>query len=213
MLYGARGLVVVLACLISSITMLSLGTAQQVASSRVKSGLLTIEYRDPADRAQIPFVVDAWRGTVRDLERIGLTPRAATIAAFSSAQEFASATGEPWFISASTLGMTIRTQRLSALRKRGILELTIRHEAFHTVQPATLPRWLAEGLARHFSGESERDPRGPTNLETVSDGALEELLLGRGDQSKLNAAYREATRRASRLVRARGWKVALEMRE
>ncbi len=216
MLSSARGLII-LACLISNITMLLFGTfgarAQPVASLRVKSGLLTVEYRDPNDRAQIPFVFDAWRAAVRDLERIGLTPRATTVTAFSSAREFSSATGEPWFISASTLGATIRMQRLSALRKRGILGFTIRHEAFHTVQPMTLPRWLAEGLARYFSGESGRDPRGPTNLETLQDGALEELLLGRGDQTKLNAAYREATRRAAKLVRTRGWKATLELRE
>jgi hypothetical protein len=171
-----------------------------------------VRYRDPNDRAQLQFVFTAWRGAVRDLEEIGLKPQATTLNAFSSAQEFSRATGEPWFISASTLGTTIRTQRLGALRKRGILEFTIRHEAFHTVQPATLPRWLAEGLARHFSHEDARDPRGSTGLETVSDAALETILLGRGDQSKLNAAYREATRRAAKLVREKGWKNVLETR-
>jgi hypothetical protein len=177
-----------------------------------QSGLLTIKYRDPNDRAQLEFVFKAWRGAVRDLEQIGLKPQATTLNAFSSATEFARMTGEPWFISASTRGTVIRTQRLGALQKRGILEFTIRHEAFHTVQPATLPRWLAEGLARHFSREDARDPRGPTGLETVSDAALETILLGRGDQSKLNIAYYEATQRAAKLVRKKGWKVALQTR-
>jgi hypothetical protein len=182
------------------------------APLEAQSGLLTVKYRDPNDRAQLEFVFAAWRGSVRDLERIGLKPQATTLNAFSSATEFAKMTGEPWFISASTLGTVIRTQRLSALQKRGLLEFTIRHEAFHTVQPATLPRWLAEGLARHFSREDAKDSRGPTGLETVSDDALEMILLGRGDQSKLNAAYQEATRRAARLVQKKGWKLVLETR-
>jgi hypothetical protein len=174
--------------------------------------LLTVRYRDLNDRAQLEFVFTAWRGAVRDLGKIGLTPQPTTLEAFSSATEFARMTSEPWFISASTRGTTIRTQRLGALRKRGILEFTIRHESFHTVQPATLPRWLAEGLARHFSGEDARDPTGSTRLENLPDGALEAILLGRGDQSKLNAAYHEVTRRAARLVLKKGWKAALQTR-
>ncbi len=209
---STRGLWVILAWLvISSLEILS-ARALLAAPLQAQSGLLTVKYRDSNDRSQLEFVFNAWRGAVRDLERIGLKPQATTLNAFSSATEFARMTGEPWFISASTLGTVIRTQRLSALQKRGILEFTVRHEAFHTVQPATLPRWLAEGLARHFSREDARDPRGPTGLETVSDGALETILLGRGDQSKLNSAYYEATRRAAKLVQKKGWKLALETR-
>lgn len=174
-----------------------------------RSGLLTVRYRDARDRAQLGFVFQTWRETVRDLERIGLSAKPTRLEAYSSAQEFARATGEPWFVAASTLGSVIRTQRLSALQQRGTLQFTIRHEAFHTVQPARLPRWLAEGLARAFSGEHDRDPKTPTRLESVSDEALEALLLGRGDQSKLNLAYREAARRAARLVREQGWKAVL----
>lgn len=204
--YSTRGWWIILACILAS----SLGAL--AASFEARDGLLTVRYRDPADRAQIAFVFEAWRDTVRDLERIGLKPQPTTITAFSSAIEFARATGEPWFISASTLGTTIRTQRLGALRRRGMLWFTVRHESFHTVQPAALPRWLAEGLARHFSGEDVNDPQGTTGLEGVPDGALEERLLGRGDQSRLNAAYHEATRRAARLVQTKGWKAALETR-
>ena len=174
-----------------------------------RSGLLTVRYRDARDRSQLALVFRTWRQTAQDLSAIGLEVKPTVIEAFSSAAEFANATKEPWFVAASTLNHTIRTQRLGALRQRGSLEFTIRHEAFHTVQPARLPRWLAEGLARVFSGESARDARTTTGLETVTDESLEALLLGRGDQSRLNLAYREATRRALRLVSQRGWKAVL----
>jgi hypothetical protein len=174
-----------------------------------RSSLLTVRYRDARDRAQLEFVFQTWQETVRDLERIGLNAKPTRLEAFSSAAEFARATGEPWFVAASTSGTVIRTQRLSALRQRGTLQFTIRHEGFHTVQPARLPRWLAEGLARTFSGEYDRDSQTPTRLEAVSDEALEALLLGRWDQTKLNLAYREATRRAARLVREQGWRTVL----
>ncbi len=174
-----------------------------------RSGLLTVRYRDVRDRSHLEFVFRTWQETVRDLERIGLVAKPTRLEAYSSAAEFSRATGEPWFVAASTLGDVIRTQRLSALRQRGLLLFTIRHEAFHTVQPSRLPRWLAEGLARTFSGEYDRDPQTPTGLESVSDEALEALLLARTDQAKLDLAYREATRRAARLVRERGWKAVL----
>ncbi|ULH17202.1 hypothetical protein MF271_17735 (plasmid) [Deinococcus sp. KNUC1210] len=175
----------------------------------VRHGGLSVEYTDARDRAQLGVVFRAWDGAARDLRTIGLkVPAEVSIEAAGSAAGFAAQTGEPAGIAASTRGSTIYTQRLSALATRGLLPFTIRHEAFHTAQPARLTRWLAEGLARTFSGEAVSDPPGPTGLESLPDAALNAQLL-QHSTPRLNAAYHEATRRAGLLVRQRGWRAVL----
>jgi hypothetical protein len=182
----------------------SAGTATEV-----RRGGLSVAYTDARDRAELGTVFLAWNGAVRDLRAIGLNvPATVSIEAAGSAAEFAARTGEPADIAASTRGDVIRTQRLSALGARGLLPFTVRHEAFHTAQPAGLARWLAEGLARTFSGEALSDPSTRTGLENVPDAALSAQLLTRAPGS-LNAAYREATRRAHRLIQKRGWRAVL----
>ncbi|MFK7600901.1 hypothetical protein ACI3L1_01680 [Deinococcus sp. SM5_A1] len=184
--------------------------APNVLAFQVQHGSLTVTYLDPRDRQQLGAVFKAWDAAARDLRALGLPPPAKVrIEAAGNAADFQARTGEPVHIAASTQGAVIRTQRLSALTARGLLPTTIRHEAFHTAQPAGIPRWLAEGLARTFSGEGKADPRTPTGLEGVADARLDAKLLER-DPAQLNAAYREATVRAAKLVRARGWKGALK---
>lgn len=183
--------------------------APNALAFQAQHGSLTVIYVDPRDRQQLGAVFKAWDAAARDLKALGLPPPVKVrIEAAGNAADFQARTGEPVDIAASTQGAVIRTQRLSALAARGLLPNTVRHEAFHTAQPAGLPRWLAEGLARTFSGEGKSDPRTPTGLEDLPDLRLNTELLGR-DPARLNAAYREATVRAAKLVRARGWKGAL----
>ena len=189
--------------------LLAPGSHSAGTAAEVRRGGLSVEYSDARDRAELGAVFLAWSGAVRDLRALGLSvPPAVRIEAAGSAAEFAARTGEPAGIAASTRGRVIRTQRLSALGARGLLPSTIRHEAFHTAQPAGLARWLAEGLARTFSGEALSDPTDPTGLERVPDAALSAQLLIR-DPARLNAAYHEATRRARFLVQRRGWRAVL----
>lgn len=177
-----------------------------------KSDQLTVTIHDPRDKAQVSTVFHAFQKARTDLKEIGLEVKPVKFEAFSSANAFARATGEPAFVAASTRNQTIRTQRLEALQTRGLLEFTVRHELFHTAQPTSLSRWLAEGLARHFSGEDARDSGQPSGLESVSNGKLDELLLARGSKAALNFVYLEATRRAVKLIRSRGWKLTLAQR-
>jgi hypothetical protein len=177
-----------------------------------KSGLLTVTIQDPRDKAQVSTVLRTFQKAHTDLAEIGLEVKPVKLEAFSSANAFARATGEPAFVAASTRDQTIRTQRLGALKARGLLEFTIRHEVFHTAQPTSLPRWLAEGLARHFSGEATRDSSLSSGLESVSNAQLDDLLLTRASRTSLNLVYLESTRRAVKLIRSRGWKLTLEQK-
>ena len=185
---------------------LLLGSGQ---ASRWTHGNLTVTYQDPRDAAQLGVVGQAWDAAVLDLRALGLSvPAAVRIEAASSAGDFAARFGEGPGIAASTRGSVIRMQRLSALAGRGLLPLTVRHEAFHTAQPAGLPRWLAEGLARTFSGEAAQDAPTPPCLHALNAAELDRQLLARGSPGP-GAAYREATRRAGLLLRRCGWRAVL----
>ncbi|GGM00492.1 hypothetical protein [Deinococcus aerophilus] len=178
-------------------------------ATRVQRGGLSVSYTDPRDRLQLGAVFRAWEAAVRDLGALGLSPPGqVTLEAAGSAAEFAQQTGKSGTTAASTRGAAISTQRLTALAQAGRLPATVRHEAFHTAQPPGLPRWLAEGLARTFSGEARSDPPGPTGLAGLSGPALDARLQDR-DPARQRAAYLEATRRAQRQVKAGGWRAVL----
>ena len=177
-----------------------------------KSGLLTVQLHDPRDKLHLRTVFSSFQTAQADLKEIGLEIRAVKLEAFSGAAGLANASGEPSFVAASTHGQTIQTQRLGALKARGLLGFTVRHEVFHTAQPASLPRWLAEGLARHFSGEDARDSLAPSGLESTTNSRLNELLTARDSRATLNLVYLEATRRATKLLRMQGWRRALTQR-
>jgi hypothetical protein len=186
-----------------------------LAVSTFQTSNLTIKYHDPKDKAQLEIVVLAWKDGQTKLralnlepQAITLEPQAITLEAYASAAQFSKATGEPWFVAAVTQGKRIQTQRLGALKARGILRFTILHEIFHTSQPLKLPRWLAEGLARIFSGENASDPT-QIKLERISETQLNAALEGRNAQVKLEQAYWEASRRAQKLLATRGWKSVL----
>ncbi len=182
--------------------------SSSLAFSTFQTSNLTIKYHDPRDKNQLEAVLLAWKNAQTKLLAIGLEPQAVTLETYASAAQFTKATGEPWFVAAVTQGKRIQTQRLGALKTRGILKFTILHEAFHTVQPAKLPRWLAEGLARIFSGENASDPS-QTKLEQILATQLNTALEGRNAQISLNQAYWEASRRAQNLLASRGWKSVL----
>jgi hypothetical protein len=116
--------------------MLALILPSSFAVSTFQTTNLTIKYHDPKDKAQLELVIQTWKDTQTKLRAIGLEPQAVTLEAYASAAQFSKATGEPWFVAAVTQGKHIQTQRLGALKTRGILKFTIFHEAFHTVQPA-----------------------------------------------------------------------------
>ncbi len=194
------------------VTSVALAAPPQIKPLEFKSGLLSVQLHDPRDEAQLNAVFVSFKHAQTELEAIGLEPKAVKLEAFSSAAGFARATGEPYFVAASTRGQTIQTQRLGALKARGLLSFTIRHEVFHTAQPANLPRWLAEGLARHFSGEDARDSLAPSGLEFTTNTQLDKLLTARDSRATLNLVYLEATRRAKKLVRMQGWKRTLAQR-
>jgi hypothetical protein len=76
----------------------------------------------------------------------------------STVDDYTRASGTPWWTAGATRGTRIDFIPLSALRARGLLEKTIRHELAHVVTAERLagrPIWVKEAVAMSLAG----DPR------------------------------------------------------
>src|SRR5215813_2239940 len=77
--------------------------------------------------------------------------------------DFITATGQSGWAAGATRGKRIELQPLDLLKRRGVLNATLRHEMTHAVIEALsdgrAPRWMAEGMAIYVAGEAATLPR------------------------------------------------------
>ncbi len=94
--------------------------------------------------------------------------------------DFIAATGQSGWAAGATRGRRIELQPLGLLRRRGVLNATLRHEMAHAVievlSGGHAPRWMAEGLAIHVAGEASTLPR-IENKSRLSREDLERKLM------------------------------------
>jgi SpoIID/LytB domain protein len=122
-------------------------------------------------------------------------------------QEFIAATGQPSWAAAATHGTTIHLQPLPLLKRRRILATTIRHEYAHYVidrlSSGKAPRWLAEGLAAYFAGESAMlaSYQPPQSLSTDE---IEQKLSHATSAQEMRSFYAASLRAVEELIKASG---------
>ena len=98
-------------------------------------------------------------------------PESIVVRVFSDVDTFRDATGEPGWVAAHTAGRRIDLQPLDALRRRGAIEATLRHEVVHVFVEAAaandLPLWFHEGVTLWLDGHSHGGggPRTPAETE------------------------------------------------
>ena len=77
-----------------------------------------------------------------------------------SADSFGRAAGQPWWVSGATAGTAIDLLPVTVLKRRGLLERTIRHEVAHVVLDPHLAGkslWVREGAAFFFTGSASAE--------------------------------------------------------
>jgi stage II sporulation protein D len=124
-----------------------------------------------------------------------------------STGDFVGRTGQPWWAAAATRGKRIELQPIEVLRRRGVLETTLRHELVHPlideISHGRAPRWLAEGLALYLAGEgpmiSRYTPRGGMRTENI-----EQMIIESKSADEMRAAYAAAYREITELIKKDG---------
>ena len=131
--------------------------------------------------------------------------------------DFTGRTGMPPWAGAATKDNRIELQPLALLKKRRILETTLRHELVHVIVDSMgggqTPRWLTEGMALYVAGEGTMLARAPESrplpLETI-----EQKLASATVATEMQAAYAAAYKVVNELVRVEGestvWKRVAE---
>jgi len=121
--------------------------------------------------------------------------------------DFVGRTGQPPWAAAATRASRIELQPLETLRRRRILETTLRHELVHAlvdrIGHGRTPRWLAEGLAIYVAGEGPMVARyAPRRRPTTEE--IEKQLLTAESADDMRVAYAAAYQEVKRIINNEG---------
>src|SRR5205807_3084627 len=128
---------------------------------------------------------------------------------FSTLDSYRKTTGQPGWVAASTRGQTIRLQPLAELRRRSILEPTLRHELYHllvdTMASRGMPLWFRAGLTLYLSNPAV--PETSSSPMTVEE--IEQILRHGDTRENTERAYGSAHAVVAALARQHGKQAVL----
>ena len=135
---------------------------------------------------------------------------------YETTGDFVGETGEPAWVAAVTEGRRVRLQPLEALRRRGVLNTTPRHELVHAALEALgrgrAPRWLVEGLAAYVAGEGPLLSRSGATRKIPTDELERRLAQPSASAEETRALYAAAYAEVAALIRREGeaaaWRLA-----
>ncbi len=178
----------------------------------LKSEGFRIDYPGGTDRREIERLFGILRSMRSSLvSRVavaGLRPQIPSLEIFfnDTTGNFVGRTGQPPWAAAATKDHRIELQPLATLKRRGVLETTLKHELVHVLVDAlgpNAPRWLAEGLAINFAGEgplvTRYQPRQKMTLQEI-----EHRLQNPRSADDMKAAYAAAYNEVRALIAKEG---------
>jgi stage II sporulation protein D len=123
---------------------------------------------------------------------------------FATTPDFIRASNQPGWAAASTDGVSILLQPLTTLRRKNILDPTLRHElthlAVHRLRSPQIPRWFEEGSVLYLTVEQVKsDPQ-----FDFGGRSLEECVSKPRSEAEMKAAYALALTRVRTLAHRRG---------
>jgi hypothetical protein len=123
-----------------------------------------------------------------------------------STGDFTGRTGQPWWAAAATKGNRIELQPVAILKRRGVLNTTLKHELAHViidlVSHDRAPRWLEEGFAIYLAGEGGMYSHGRRGM--LSDEELQKRLEHPKSQDDMRASYADSYLKVKEMIRTGG---------
>ena len=161
---------------------------------------------DRRDANQVLTILESARADY--LRRAGNTssPPVLDIRINESTGDFTGRTGQPWWAAAATKGNKIELQPVAILKRRGVLNTTLKHELAHViidlVSHNRAQRWLEEGFAIYLAGEGASYSHGSRGM--LSEEELEKRLEHPTSQAGMRAAYADAYLKVKEMIRNGG---------
>jgi stage II sporulation protein D len=157
----------------------------------------------------LSFLQSSRRSLLERVAAAGISTKFPSLEIFfnETTGDFVGRTGQSVWAAAATRENRIELQPLQTLKRRRILETTLRHELVHTLVDALgrgqTPRWLAEGLALNLAGEGRLISRyQPHTRMTIEE--IEQRLRDAKSPHDMKLAYAGAYGEVKRLIASEG---------
>src|SRR5215510_7912931 len=192
----------------------AVGGIRRAQRSSLSSEHFRATYPARADKRPIENMLRTFESAradlLRRLEAASLRlaePGPFEVVVHATTADFIAATGQGGWAAGATRGRRIELQPLDLLRRRGVLNTTLRHEMTHAVievlGDGRAPRWMAEGLAIYVAGEAASLQR-TENKSRLSRDDLERKLMRPASASESRKLYAMAYHEVSAMIEAEG---------
>src|SRR5262245_38642387 len=192
----------------------AVGGIRRAQRSSLSSEHFRATYPAKTDRRSIEIMLSAFENAradlLRRLEAASLRlaePGPFEVVVHATTADFIAATGQGGWAAGATRGRRIELQPLDLLRRRGVLNATLRHEMTHAVIEALgggrAPRWMAEGLAIYVAGEAASLQR-IDNKRRLSRDDLERKLMRPASMTESRKLYAMAYHEIGAMIEAEG---------
>jgi stage II sporulation protein D len=186
-----------------------LGTTVERLGTATAERILSSEHFEllfpPGQELWVAQTLRTLEGYRKELgSRAEALPARVQVRTWETTEQFIRASGQPGWVAASNDGEAIQLQPLRLLKRKGILDSTLRHELTHLVvrrlRAPQVPRWFEEGLVLYLAGEQP-----PARVGTSFSGRnLEEAVTRPQSEAEMKAAYAAALAKVRSLAHERG---------